>query len=336
MRIAVDAMGGDYAPCELVAGTVDAARTLPGISKLFLVGDGTAIRKELAKYGAISPKIEVRHCTEVVGMEESPASAVRRKKDSSISRSLDLVKNGEADAVFSAGNTGAAVAATTLKLRTLEGVERPVIAAVIPSPAKPFILIDAGANPDCTPRRLAQFAVMGNVFAHEIMGVAQPTIGLLSVGTEDSKGSGFTKDAFQILEKSHLNFVGNVEGHDLFEGKVDVIVCDGFVGNVVLKTCEAVAHAMKTWLKEEFTKTPVRMLGALLLKNAVAAIKKKSDPSTYGGAPLLGANGVVIIGHGVAKAPAVCNGIRVAGEWVNHHLNEQIVEGCKKLESIKA
>ncbi|MCX7009279.1 MAG: hypothetical protein NTY53_18875 [Kiritimatiellaeota bacterium] len=167
MRIAVDAMGGDYAPLEIVAGTIEAARKLPGITKLFLVGDEVAIRKEFAKYRDIPAMIEVRHCTEVVGMEESPANAVRRKKDSSISRSLDLVKHGEADAVFSAGNTGAAVAATTLKLRTLEGVERPVIAAVIPSPTKPFILIDAGANPDCTPRRLAQFAVMGSVFAHE-------------------------------------------------------------------------------------------------------------------------------------------------------------------------
>ena len=336
MRIAVDAMGGDFAPLEIVAGTIEAARTLPDIGKLFLVGDEAAIRKEFAKHGEIPVKIEVRHCTEVVGMEESPANAVRRKKDSSISRALDLIKHGEADAVFSAGNTGAAVAATTLKLRTLEGVERPAIAAVIPSPTKPFILIDAGANPDCSPKRLAQFAVMGSVYAREIVGIVEPRIGLLSVGTEDSKGSGITKDAFHILEKSHLNFTGNVEGHDLFEGKVDVIVCDGFVGNVVLKTCEAVAHAMKTWLKEEFTKTPVRMLGAMLLKNAVGAIKKKSDPSTYGGAPLLGANGVVIIGHGVANTRAVCNGIRVAGEWVNHHLNEQIVEGCKKMESIPA
>ena len=325
-------MGGDFAPREIVAGTLDAARQLVGVDKLFLVGDEAAIRRECDRQGAIPDLIEIRHCAEVVGMEESPANAVRRKKDSSISRAVDLVKSGEADAVFSAGNTGAAVAATTLKLRTLEGVERPAIATIIPAP-RPFVLIDAGANPDSTSRMLAQFAVMGSVFAREILGVTKPRIGLLSVGTEESKGNQITKEAFQVLEKTTLNFLGNVEGHDLFEDKVDVIVCDGFVGNVVLKTCEAVAHVMKTWLKEEFTRTPIRMLGAALLKGAFETIRKKSDPDIFGGAPLLGANGVCIIGHGVSNAFAVCNGIRVAGEWVSHNLNQQIVAGIKQLES---
>jgi len=332
MRIAVDAMGGDFAPREIVAGTLDAARHLPGIEQLLLVGDEAAIRRECDRHGALPDVIAIRHCTEVIGMEESPANAVRRKKDASIVRAADLVKAGETDAVFSAGNTGAAVAAMTLKLRTLTGVERPAIATIIPAP-HPFILIDAGANTDSTGRMLAQFAVMGSVYAHDILGIARPRIGLLSVGTEDSKGNQTTKEAFQWLEKSALNFSGNVEGHDLFENKVDVIVCDGFVGNVVLKTCEAVAHVMKTWLKEEFTRTPVRMLGAALLKGAFHAIKEKSDPDVFGGAPLLGVNGVCIIGHGVSNACAVRNGIRVAGEWVSRDLNHQIIAGIQQMES---
>jgi glycerol-3-phosphate acyltransferase PlsX len=330
-RIAIDAMGGDYAPKEIVAGTVEAARTLKGISKLFLVGDEAAIRRELSSLGDIPAIIETRHASEVVAMDESPATAIRKKKDSSISRAVELIKAGEADAVFSAGSTGAAVAASQLKLRTLEGVDRAAIACVMPTPVKPFVLLDAGATTDCTPRILAQFAVMGAVYSQEIVGQKNPSVGLLSVGTEDSKGNETTKETFKILEKSGLNFAGNVEGHDLYEGKVDVVVCDGFVGNVVLKTSESAAHAMGRWLKEEFTKNWVRILGAMILKPGINSIKRKADPSMYGGAPLLGVNGVTIIGHGVSNANAVCNGIRVANESVAHHLNHLIVEGVKKL-----
>ena len=326
MRIAVDAMGGDYAPREIVAGTIDAARRFDRITKLYLVGDEDAIGRDYEAFKDIPDKIEIRHASEVVGMEEAPAVAIRRKKDSSIGRAVDLVKNGEADAVFSAGNTGAAVAATTLKLRTLEGVERPAIALAMPSPTKPFVLVDAGGNTDCSPKMLQQFAIMGSVYCRVLLGVEQPVVGLLSIGGEDTKGNDVTKETFQLLEKSALKFHGNVEGHDLFEGLVDVVVCDGFVGNVVLKTCESVAHAMKLWLKEEFTKNVVRLAGALLLRGALASIKKRSDPSMYGGAPLLGANGVCIIGHGVSNARAVLNGIRVAAEFVDHKINDEIVE----------
>ncbi len=331
MRIAVDAMGGDFAPREIVAGTLDAARTIPGLSKLFLVGDEAAIRREFPSRATVPGLIEIRHASEVVGMEESPAVAIRRKKDSSISRAVELVKNGEADAVFSAGSTGATVAAATLKLRTLEGVDRAAIACVMPTPGRPFVLLDAGATTDCTPQILAQFAVMGAVYAQEILGAHNPRVGLLSVGTEDSKGNETTKEAFKLLDQSGLNFQGNVEGHDLFDGKVDVVVCDGFVGNVVLKTSESVAHTMSRWLKEEFTRNAVRKIGALLLKPAFNAIKKKSDPSMYGGAPLLGVKGICIIGHGVSNARAVCNGIRVAAEAVQHRLNQLIVDGIKKV-----
>jgi phosphate acyltransferase len=334
MRIAVDAMGGDYAPREIVAGTLEAARTIPGITRLYLVGDETAIRRELPSGRSFPEVVEVRHASEVVGMEESPAVAIRRKKDSSISRAVELVKNGEADAVFSAGSTGAAVAASTLKLRTLEGVDRAAIACVMPTPGTPFVLLDAGATTDCTPKILAQFAVMGSVYSQEIVGAENPRIGLLSVGTEDSKGNETTKETFKLLEKSGLNFVGNVEAHDLFEGKVDVVVCDGFVGNVVLKTSESVAHTIGRWLKEEFTRNPLRMLGALLLKPALDLIRKRSDPAMYGGAPLLGVNGICIIGHGVSNARAVCNGIRVAAEAVAHKLNLLIVDGIKKVHEV--
>ena len=333
MRIAVDAMGGDFAPREIVAGAVTAARNLTHIKTLYLVGDKTAIEAELAKHGAVPSNIEIRHATEVVGMDESPVLAVRKKKDSSISRAVEMVKNGEADAIFSAGSTGAAVACSQLKLRTLEGVIRPGIAAVFPSPTKPFLLIDAGATTDCTPEILLQFAVMGTVYSREILGVANPRVGLMSIGEEDAKGNEMTKDTFSLLEKSSLNFEGNIEGHDLFEGRIDVVVCDGFVGNVILKTSESVGHAISTWIKQEFTQNPIRILGALLLRGALKAFKKKINPEAYGGAPLLGVNGICFIGHGSSSAFAAYNGIRACAEAVSHQVNNAIIEGIKRLDT---
>jgi glycerol-3-phosphate acyltransferase PlsX len=331
MRIAVDAMGGDFAPGEIVAGAVAAVREFGDISKIFLVGDETAIRAEMAKHQAVPDRLEIRHCTEVVGMGETPAVAVRRKRDSSISRAVDMVKDGQADAVFSAGSTGAQVAASQLKLRTLEGVQRPAIATVFPSPTRPFVLLDAGANTDCSAQMLVQFAVMGSVYSREILKVANPRIGLMSVGEEDAKGNQITKEAFGLLEKSGLNFGGNCEGHDLFEGEIDVVVCDGFVGNVVLKTAESVAHAIGSWLKQEFSANPVRVFGSLFLSGAFKALKQKLNPAAYGGAPLLGVNGVSIIGHGSSKAFAVKNGIRVSAESVELDINHAIVDGIRKI-----
>ena len=333
MRIAVDAMGGDHAPAEIVAGTVQAARAFDHISKMFLVGQEAALRAELARHGDISSKIEIRHCTEVVEMGDSPAVAVRRKKDASINRAVDMVKAGEAEAVFSAGSTGAQVASSLLKLRMLEGVVRPAIATVFPSPVKPFVLLDAGATTDCTSEMLLQFAVMGSVYAREIMGVASPRIGLMSVGEEDSKGNAVTKEAFSLISKAGLNFGGNCEGHDLFEGHLDVIVCDGFVGNVILKTSESVAHAVGTLLKQSIKTSLIRQLGALMMKGVFADLKRELDPAAYGGAPLLGVNGVSIIGHGSSKALAVYNGIRASAEAVRHDINHAIVEGLKKAGS---
>jgi phosphate acyltransferase len=331
MRIAVDAMGGDFAPREIVAGSVDAARSFPNIARLFLVGDEKAVRAELARHRDVPASVEVRHAAEVVGMGEKPAVAIRRKKDSSISRAVDLVKHGEADAVFAAGSTGAAVAAAQLKLRALDGVQRPAIATVFPSPVKPFVLLDAGANSDCSARMLVEFAVMGVVYSREVLGCATPRVGLMSIGEEDAKGNEITKETFGLLQASGLNFEGNIEGHDLFEGKVDVVVCDGFVGNVILKTSESVAHAMGTWLKQAFTANALRMAGAMMLRGALKELKQKIDPAAHGGAPLLGVNGVVIIGHGASDARAARNGIRAAVEAVGHRMNEHIQEEIRKL-----
>jgi len=318
-------MGGDFAPAAVVEGAVDAAARLPEVSKIFLVGQADAVTRELGRCSATSGKIEVRPAAEVVGMDETPAQAVRRKKDSSIGRAVDLVKRGEADAVVSAGNTGAAVVASTLKLRTLAGVERPAIAVVMPTQGRPYVLIDAGATIDCSAELLRQFAVMGSVYSRLIMGQGDPVVGLLSIGGEATKGNEITKEAFQVLGNSRLNFRGNVEGHDLFKGETDVVVCDGFVGNIVLKTTESVARAIGHWMKQELRRTPIRMVGAALLASALKAMKRRMDPETYGGALLLGVNGVCIITHGASSRRAIYNAIRVACESVHHNLNESII-----------
>lgn len=334
MRISIDAMGGDYAPAEIVAGTLQAAEKLQGLETLFLVGNESAIKTELAKHkGPIPSCIEIVHASEVVEMGDSPATAVRRKKDSSIVRAVMLVKEGRADAVFSAGNTGAAVATATLKLRTLEGVDRPAIATIMPTPEEPFVLLDAGANPDSTPEMIQQYAVMGSIYSREILGVENPSVGLLSIGEEEAKGNETTKKTFGLLGKSNLNFIGNVESRDLYGGKVSVAVCDGFVGNVVLKTSEAVASMISGWLKTMFKQNLVRVFGYFLSRGVFREMKSHADPSSYGGAPLLGANGVVIIGHGSSNAFATLNGIRVAAEAIDHDVNHLIEAKLKSINT---
>lgn len=334
MRISIDAMGGDFAPQEIVAGTLQAAKRLKGLDKLFLVGDQVAIQAELDKHkGPIPSCIEVVHASEVVGMGDSPATAIRRKKDSSIVRAVEMVKDGRSDAVFSAGNTGAAVAAATLKLRTLKGVARPAIATVMPTQTDPFVLLDAGANPDSTPEMLLQYAVMGSIYSREIIGVSNPSIGLVSIGEEEGKGNEHTKKTFGLLRDAKLNFVGNVESRDLFNAKVSVAVCDGFVGNVVLKTSEAVAKMISSWLTRLLCANILRKLGALLAMGAFKEMRSHADSSNYGGAPLLGANGVVIIGHGSSSAVATFNGIRVAAESINHDVNHLIESELERINS---
>ncbi len=325
MRIAIDAMGGDFAPAKIVEGAILAATSLSGIDSLVLVGDEQAIRRELQKARQVPACVEIFHASEVVGMNEPPAAAIRRKRDSSISRAMDLVKEGKAEAMISAGNTGAVVVAATLKLRTLKGIDRPAIAAVMPSPTKPFVLIDAGANTDCPPRLLFQFAAMGHVYSRKILGQDNPLIGLISVGAEDSKGNEATKEAFRVLNESKLNFKGNIEGSDMFKGEIDVVVCDGFVGNVILKTSEGLAHAISVWIRKEFTQNPIRLLGATLLMGAVRAMKRHVDSETYGGAPLLGVNGVCIICHGSSSARAIVQAVRAARDAVKFQINDLII-----------
>jgi glycerol-3-phosphate acyltransferase PlsX len=329
MRIALDAMGGDYAPANTVAGAVMALREYPKITKLFLTGDEQAITAELAKLGFSDPRIEIVHTTQVVEMSDAAVEAVRRKKDSSVSRAVDLVKKGDADAIVSAGHTGAAVAATTIKLRTLEGIERPGIASYLPTEKNVCVLIDAGANIDARPVHLLQYAIMGSVLSEHVLGYKNPEIGLMSIGGEDVKGSEFTKDVFKLLKASSLNFRGNIEGHDLFEHPVEVVLCDGFTGNVVLKTAEATASAVFRWLKRELTKTPFRIFGAWIARNAFRAIRKRTNYENYGGSPLLGVNGICIIAHGSSSPLAIKNAIRVATEFIEQQVNPRIVDAVR-------
>jgi glycerol-3-phosphate acyltransferase PlsX len=326
MRVALDAMGGDYAPQACVAGAVLALSEFPKLEKLFLVGDNDRIRAELDKHNCHDARIEIVHATQVVEMSETAVEGVRRKKDSSISRAVDLVKHGEADAVVSAGHTGAAVAATTIKLRTLEGVDRPGIAALLPTETNLCVLIDAGANTDARPEHMLQYAIMGAVFSRYVLGYKDPAIGLMSIGGEDVKGSEFTKDIFKLLKASGLNFRGNIEGHDLFQNPVEVVLCDGFTGNVVLKSCEATAEAVFHWLKNELKKTPLRLAGAMLAKGAFKNIKKRTNYEEYGGSPLLGVDGICIIAHGSSSPKAIKNAIRVAIESIQTRINPHIVE----------
>jgi glycerol-3-phosphate acyltransferase PlsX len=314
-------MGHDEGPAKLIEGAALALRELPEITKLFLTGDQPRLTAELERIGCRDARVQIVHCTQVVEMNDDAAFAVRRKKDSSISRAVDLVKEGTADAVVSAGHTGACVTAAKVKLRTLPGIERPGIAATMPTQTNLFVLIDAGANTDPTPRQMLDNAIMGSVYSRHVLGYKNPRVGLMSIGSEDEKGNDFTRETFDLLKASGLNFRGNVEGHDLFEDPVEVVVADGFTGNIVLKTSEAIAHAIFAWLKHEIYKNPIRKLGALLAKPAFKTIHKKTSADEYGGMPLLGVNGVCIIAHGGSSPVAVKNAIR---HQVNPHIIEEV------------
>jgi phosphate acyltransferase len=329
MRIALDAMGGDYAPRNTVEGAVLALNEYPLLEKLYLVGDALTIGNELKRIGYNDARLEIFHASEVIDMKESATKAIRQKKDASISRAVDLVKNGAAQAVVSAGHTGAAVTAAVLKLRTLTGIGRPAVACLMPTETKIFVLIDGGANPDSSPENLVQFAIMGSVYSRDVLGYANPAIALMSIGEEDMKGNDVTKEAFKLLKVSGLNFRGNIEGHDLFEKPAEVVVCDGFTGNVLLKTSEAIAEAIFSWLKHELFRTPIRKLGAKLAEGAFKTIRKKTNWEEYGGMPLLGVNGICIIAHGASSPLAIKNAIRAAGESIKHQVNPHILQEVK-------
>lgn len=320
MRIALDAMGGDYAPEEIVKGAVRAAQTYPE-TEIILVGPSTRINPLLSN----APKnIAIEEASEVIQMNEHPAQAVRKKKDSSIVVATRLVKEKKADAVVSAGSTGAQMAGALLGLGRIKGVERPAIATVLPTLDGGKLVLDVGANPDAKPEHLVQYAKMGSIYAKHIMGIANPRVALLNIGTEESKGNELTQQTYPLLQASSLNFTGNIEGRDVPYGLADVVVCDGFVGNVVLKTAEGLAGALFELIKEKITSNPVRKLGALAVKPGLKEIARMMDYAEYGGSPLLGVKGISIVCHGSSKEKAIFNGIRVAGECAEAGLTELI------------
>jgi glycerol-3-phosphate acyltransferase PlsX len=329
VKIAVDAMGGDNAPQAVVAGAVQAAKEY-GVG-IILVGIEQLVQQELRKYTqAGTLPIEVRNATEVVDMLDSPATVFRRKKDSSIRVANELVKSGEAVAVISAGHTGAAMATSLFVLRPVEGVERPAIATFMPTVKGTSLILDVGANVDCKPNHLLQFAIMGEVYAKYLLKIPNPRVGLLSIGEEETKGNELTKEAFKLLTETSLNFIGNVEGRDVMSGNADVIVCDGFIGNVVLKVSEAVAEAIGVFIRENIGTSLARKLGYLLMRPAFRSLKRRVDYAEYGGAPLVGINGISIIGHGRSSDLAVKNAIRVAAELAKSEVNKHIREDIEK------
>ncbi|RKO66521.1 phosphate acyltransferase PlsX [Desulfofundulus salinus] len=312
MKIAVDAMGGDHAPAEIVRGSVEAAREYR--QEIILVGDREKI---LAELGQSPPDhIEVFHAPEIITMEEQPAVAVRKKKQSSIVQAVRLVKEGEAAALVSAGSTGAAMAASLLGLGRIQGIDRPAIASILPRRGGTTVLLDAGANVDCKPHHLLQFAIMGSLYAEKILGVPRPRVGLLNVGEEETKGNELTLATFPLLRQARINFIGNVEGRDIFAGTVDVVVCDGFVGNIVLKAGEGLATALLGMIKEEVTRSWLAKMGTAMAIPALKCFERRIDYAEYGGAPLLGVNGVSIICHGSSTARAIKNAIKRAREAV--------------------
>ncbi len=329
MKIAVDAMGGDNAPHAIVAGAVQAAKEFG--ASIILVGIEQIVQEELRKDPhAKTLPIEIQNATEVVDMLDSPATVFRRKKNSSIRVANELVKKGEAVAVISAGHTGAAMATSLFVLGPVEGVERPAIATFMPTSKGTSIILDVGANVDCKPNHLLQFAVMGEVYAKYLLRNPNPRVGLLSIGEEETKGNELTKEAFKLLTETSLNFIGNVEGRDVMSGKADVVVCDGFIGNVVLKVSEAVAESVGQFLREDIEKSLITKLGYLLMRPAFRSLKHKIDYAEYGGAPLVGINGISIISHGRSSDRAIKNAVRVAVDLAISEVNKHIHEDIEK------
>lgn len=325
MRIVVDAMGGDGAPAVEVEGALAALSEGGPDLRIRLVGDETRLRTELARHGAAADeRLDLVHAPERIDMGEDPARQVRRKKGASIAVATRLLRESQADGLVSAGNTGAVVASSLLTLGRIPGVRRPGIATLLPSPTGGAVLLDVGANSDCTPQNLVQFAVMGAIFARRVLGREDPKVGLLNIGEESSKGNKLVQTTYPLLAEGPLNFVGNVEGRDIFRGGVDVVVCDGFVGNVVLKFSESVIHLMKHMVKEEIGGSLRSKLGALLLRPVARSLSRQLNYEEYGGAPLLGIDGVVIIAHGSSTPRAIASAVRVAVRFAKERINDFI------------
>jgi len=333
MKVAVDAMGGDYGPAAVVEGSVQASSSL-GVP-IVLVGDRAKIESELKKYSVDSLQISIRHAAEEVGMGESPIKAIRSKRDSSLRVCFEMVRAGEASAVVTAGNSGAAMAAGILLLKKIKGVERPAIAVAVPTKKAPAVLLDVGGNVDCKPMHLVQFAIMGDVYARYVLKKKRPRVGLLSNGEEEGKGNELTRESHACIKKLPLNYIGYVEGRDIYRGDVDVVVADGFVGNVVLKLSEGLVEAVASMLKEEITSSFLAKAGYFLARGAFKRFKKKVDYAEYGGAPLLGIDGICMISHGRSNPKAIKNAVTRAYEYsvgkVNDHLRDEIAEDAKLL-----
>ncbi len=321
--IAVDAMGGDLGMNVNVPAAVNAAEQ--GVD-IILVGDEDALRAELGKTRPRGGTIEIVHAPQVVEMKEKPSDALRKKRDSSIMTACKLVKNGQADGLISAGNSGATVAGAMFVLGRISGVERPALASIMPTEKKPIVLLDVGANVDSKPFQLAQFGIMGDTLARSILKVDSPRVGLLSIGEEEGKGNTVTKEAFDLLKSSKLNFIGNVEGRDLYTGDVDVAVCDGFVGNVALKVSEGVAKSFGHLLKGELKRDFISRLGALLMMGTLTRFARMMDYAEYGGAPLLGVKGAVMVCHGSSTVKAITSAIQMAARYVTSRGNAHLVE----------
>ena len=323
IKIAVDSMGSDNSPYSEIEGAVQAVKAY-GV-KVILVGKESVIAPFLKEAGGdVLPSIEVRNATQVITMDESPTVALRRKKDSSIRVAAELVRNKTASGLVSAGNTGAVMAISKMVFGAVPGVDRPALATVLPTLAGHAVVLDVGANVTCKPHHLLQFAVMGHLFSKKIVGVASPRVGLMSVGEEESKGNELTKEVHQVLKQLDLNFIGNVEGRDLYNGRADVIVCDGFTGNVALKTSEGLIEAVLKLLKDELSRNLQAKLGALLSQQSFKRLKKRLDYSEYGGAPLIGLRGASIICHGRSSSNAIKNAIRVAREYAENEVNAKL------------
>ncbi len=322
IRVAVDAMGGDFAPQSEVAGAVEACRRWG--CEVTLVGDENLLRAELSKHQTGELKISIHHASQVVGMEDSPSDAVRKKRDSSIRVAFDLVKSGDAHAVVSTGNSGATMAAGMFVLKRVKGIDRPAIGTLLPNVKGMTLVLDMGANVDCKPLNLQQFAIMGSLYMQHVAGISSPRIGLLSNGEEEKKGTELTRDTHRLLLDSNLNYVGYVEGGDVFNGSVDVVVCDGFVGNVLLKVSEGLAVAMTSMLRTEIESRFMSKIGALLSRSSFRAFKKKVDPCEYGGAPLLGLAGTGVVCHGKATPLAVAIAIRQAHEFASIKIEDKL------------
>ncbi|MEO5802693.1 MAG: phosphate acyltransferase PlsX [Verrucomicrobiota bacterium] len=336
MRIAVDVMGGDHGCGSVIDGVKVALEANAKISEIFLVGKQDEIKSALAKSQCRDDRIKIVHASEVLAMEDKPVESLKRKKDSSILRAVELVRDGKADAIISQGNTGGLIAAAHIRLRPLQGVERPAIAVIMPRVKGEWVLLDGGANPDTTPTQLAQSAVMGSVYYKAMLGDPSPRVGILSNGSEEMKGNDLTRAALALCRKLDLHFIGYVEGSDMFQGNVEVVIADGFVGNIVLKTIGGMGKAIQEILKSELMANPVRQLGAFVAQRGLRGLKKRMNPDAYGGAQVLGLNGNVIKVHGSAKAVVVANAIRQTATAFATNLNQliaaEIAKANKRLE----